>query len=83
MPSPLADRFMAHLASALGRVPAIDAAPVTNNSTRGHSLRETSFVAKYGAEGPDQAAGVATQHGRAAPQQRDVLAGRQQDAGDR
>jgi len=46
MPAPLADRFMAYLASALGRVPAIDAAPVTNSSMLGHSLRETSLAAK-------------------------------------
>lgn len=46
MPAPLADRFMAYLASALGRVPAIDAAPVTNSTMLGQSLRETSLAAK-------------------------------------
>jgi hypothetical protein len=46
MPSPLADRFMAYLATALGRIPEIDAAPVTNNSTVGRSLRGTGLEAK-------------------------------------
>lgn len=46
MPAPLADRFMAYLASALGRVPAIDAAPVTNSTMLGQSLLETSLAAK-------------------------------------
>lgn len=46
MPSPLANRFMAYLAAALGRVPEIDAAPVTNSAPLGQSLRGTSLVAK-------------------------------------
>jgi len=46
MPAPLADRFMAYLASALGRVPEIDAAPVTNSAMLGQSLREVSLAAK-------------------------------------
>lgn len=46
MPTPVANRFMAHLATALGQVDEIDAAPVTNSTSLGQSLWRTSLVAK-------------------------------------
>lgn len=46
MPEPLANRFMAYLATALGRLPAINAAPVTDNTFTGQSLRVTARNAK-------------------------------------
>lgn len=44
MPEPLANRFMALLATALGQVDEIDAAPVTNNASLGQSLWRTSLA---------------------------------------
>ena len=46
MPSPVASRFMAHLARALGAVKAIDADPVTNVASLGHSVWKTGITAK-------------------------------------
>lgn len=46
MPTPVANSFMAHLASALGQVAEIDAAPVTHSASLGQSLRATGLAAK-------------------------------------
>lgn len=46
MPNPVANRFMAYLAAALGQIPQIDAAPVTNSAPLGLSLRETGRAFK-------------------------------------
>ena len=46
MPTPVANRFMAHLASALGQIDEIDAAPVTNRASLGQSLWATGLVTR-------------------------------------
>lgn len=46
VPSPVASRFMAHLARALGAVKDIDADPVTNVASLGHSVWKTGITAK-------------------------------------
>lgn len=46
MPTPIANRFMAHLASALGQIDEIDAAPVTNRASLGQSLQATGLIAR-------------------------------------
>lgn len=46
MPTPVANRFMAHLATALGQIDQVDAAPVTNSASLGQSLWKTGLVAK-------------------------------------
>lgn len=46
MPNPVANRFMAYLAGALGQVPEIDAAPVTNSAPLAQSLRAAGLAAK-------------------------------------